>query len=97
MSAEQQDESEQDVYAALNRDFQVLLRRQDLIIELDRNWLTGQHMLRLKVPGKTAKSKPVQALPVIVAAPGQTHVSMLIELGEAMGQARAETEQETPS
>lgn len=66
------------------------LREPLLEIHLDRNHLFGhQPLIRLMKPGATARSKPVQLLPVLVGVDGQTHADMLRHLAEAIEQANA--------
>jgi hypothetical protein len=67
--------------------FHEALCNPHVAFELDRNWLGGQALVRITVPGKTPRSKRVQPVPVIVGEDGQTHSDLLRRLAPALEQA----------
>jgi hypothetical protein len=64
-----------------------------LIIELDCNLFGGLKLMRLKKPGATARSKPIDILGFVVV--GESHPDLLRSLADAIerGQANVPTPQ----
>lgn len=61
----------------LTGQLQDALRTPGVSLALSRNWLGGQSLITVTVPGPTPRAKRVQPVPVIVGNPGQTHADML--------------------